>query len=182
MKMHLKDIWRGNGVKKMNKKPFVVIHDKKNNVILLDNIEKRPLLFLQFNNYKDAEDCRRGLMHICNLMNRNYSLKKLLDDPSIGRLAKENQELKKNLRNLQAYNAACEDTLLNVDVIVHQMLGTAEKEFNKKLTAAKILNGSSSKDHISQTSILLDAVFYWKGYLKAVKDLKNEIFPKDVQK
>ncbi len=98
------------------------------------------------------------------------------------KLFKENQKLKNEISQLQAYNSACEDTLLNVDVTVHQMLGTAEKEFNKKLTAAKILNGSSSKDHISQTSILLDAVFYWKGYLKAVKDLKNEIFPKDVQK
>lgn len=98
------------------------------------------------------------------------------------KLFKENQKLKKNLRNLQAYNAACEDTLLNVDVTVHQMLGTAEKEFNKKFAAAKIKNGSSNPDDISQTGMLLDTVFYWKGYLKAVKDLKKEIFPKDVKK
>lgn len=98
------------------------------------------------------------------------------------KLFKENQKLKNEISQLQAYNSACEDTLLNVDVTLHQMITKAGNEHDKKFKAAKIHNSSSDIKDIEKTSMLLDTVFYWEGYLKALKYLKNEIFPKDVQK
>lgn len=95
----------------------------------------------------------------------------------IGLLKLDNKKLKMENNQLAAYNSACEDTLLNVDVTLHQMITKAEKEHDKKFKAAKIYNSSSDINDIKKTSMLLDTVFYWEGYLKALKELKDEIFP-----
>lgn len=95
---------------------------------------------------------------------------------------KELNELRTENNRLLAYNSACEDTLLNVDVTLHQMITKAGNERDKKFKAAKIYNSSSDIKDIKKTSMLLDTVFYWEGYLKALKDLKNEIFPKESDK
>lgn len=93
---------------------------------------------------------------------------------------KELNELRTENNKLLAYNSACEDTLLNVDVTLHQMIDNATYEVEKRNMEAKIKN--SSPDLRDQVSYILDSVMYWQGYLKAAEDLKNEIFPKESDK
>ena len=90
---------------------------------------------------------------------------------------KELNQLKTENSQLLAYNAACEDTLMNVEVTLNQMIETAEEQVkNWNDHAQSVFFPSGSRQGKSITS---GALIFWRGYLQAVRHLKSEIFPKE---
>ena len=64
-----------------------------------------------------------------------------------------------------------EDIIREFKEAIDDKISIAEEGYNKKYVEAKIK--SSSEDLVNEVDLILDIVFYWKGYLKVLEELKE---------
>lgn len=96
---------------------------------------------------------------------------------SLNKYHTQNKKLKLEKQELLSYNSACEDTLMDIEVTLDQMIKKAEKECTKRHEEleCKVFSGGSRTGKCS----LLDQTIYWRGYVKGLKQLQKEIFHAD---
>lgn len=83
---------------------------------------------------------------------------------------KELNELRTENNQLLAYNSACEDKLLNNEIILRQMINKAEKDYQK-------LNDMLFPGTMRHSkTITFQNIIYLDGYIKALKEFKEKIY------
>lgn len=83
---------------------------------------------------------------------------------------KELNELRTENNQLLAYNSACEDTLLNNEIILRQMINKAEKDYQK--LNDRLFPGTMRHSK----TITFQNIIYLDGYIKALKEFKEKIY------
>ena len=64
----------------------------------------------------------------------------------------------------------------DIDIVlkrIDEKIAEGNRNYKKRHLEAKIKNGD--EEHRKEVSFILDTVFYWKGYVKSLEDLKKEL-------
>ena len=93
----------------------------------------------------------------------------------INDLRKENEELKEEIKDFQDLLSNKEEVLLKPMLMIDKKIGEGNRNYKEAYTEAKIKNIIDANEYQKEVSFILDNVFYWKGYLKGLKELRDEL-------